>query len=329
MFKKLKIKILSFVTLTLSLCILLVGFISYMAIRNIIYDNFISLSVKSTMQKMDTARMYLKLIEETSRQVSKNPRIIEALQKQNFDASTKLILDSLKLSYSGILGVTLFNSSDESFSSNNISSYPTLEQLKGIRPIGEFLSTDKASCWSVRNEVIAAYYNNTLYNSKYGIITYISKVYDEHNLFYGYLFVDINPDFIYDLLKNNQTGFSSDSITYIINYNGTVLPSKFYSAPVNRILEEIKTSVIPASNYALSSDNRNILVYSSFDNQDIKIVTFIPLESLFSELNRLLFIMVSAILVFISLSVLIGFSLRRSIAKPLADLFQKMHVHTQ
>src|SRR5690349_16479780 len=130
MFKKLKYKIRTLVILTFSLSFIFIGIISYTAIRTVIYDNFIDISVKNVSQKYNNILIYMKLIEETSKQVSKNPDIIAILKGHGYDTSIVSILDNVKQTHIGVLGTALFDVSGTVYLSNYVTAYPQLTDLK-------------------------------------------------------------------------------------------------------------------------------------------------------------------------------------------------------
>src|ERR1700738_3197567 len=94
MFKKLTYKIERIVISIFILGCLITGIISYLAIKTIIYYNFVDLSLKNSTQNIDNVAAYEKLIEESSKLVSTNPLIIEALKYPSCDGKTKERINS-------------------------------------------------------------------------------------------------------------------------------------------------------------------------------------------------------------------------------------------
>lgn len=328
MFKKLKRKILSLIVLTLTLSLIVVGLISYTAIKEIAYNNFIDLSINGVAQKVENVQIYLKLIEETSKQISKSPYIIESLQQQNFESTLASSLDGLKLSYSGILGVTLYDRFGASRASNNVTSYPALEQLRHNRSIDSFLSSSLSSFWSVRTGEIAEYYNNELYNKKYGIVTFITKIYGQDNDTLGYLFIDIDPSYVYDFFKNGSSVYINESQTFITNSEKILLPSKHNSSADTAASLDAFGEYDFSTDYSLSQDRKSIIIHKNLYVNDMKIISTIPLNSLYMELNRILFALVFIIFILILVSIGLGLTLASGIADPLTKLHKKMKENT-
>jgi hypothetical protein len=319
MFKKLKFKIRNLVILIFSLSIIFIATISYMTIRSVIYDNFVDLSVKNISQKTNNIEIYFKLIEETSKQVSMNPDIINLLKEPNYDTNKVPILSNID----GVLGTALIDIYGKEYLSSYVTSYPSLEEIKNNDVLGKFMSSELLSFWSVRNKDIAGYYNNTHYDEKYGVVTFISKVINENNVIIGYLLIDIDPKYIYETFRNNNTDFSNDSTAFVVNSKIGVLPSKYNISTSVDLIKEIELGLNTPTAYKISSNKKYIITYNTFYD-DNKIVVIVPTQKLFDRLSHIRVILIVATLLLIAISVLIGIVLTQSISMPLKDLYTKM-----
>lgn len=323
MFDKLKFRINSLVILTFSLSFIIIGVISYSVIRTVIYDNFIDFSVKNINQKINNIKIYSKFIEETSKQVTANPDTIHVLKRQESTSNIINVLDSVNQSHFGVLGVALFDTSGTTYLSNYTTAYPSLSKLLGNDVISKLFASGQDSFWSIRTQDIAGYYNNTRYTEEYGVITFVSKIFDDTNTLCGYLFIDIDPQYAYSFFKSSDRAFPSHTISYIANSESGILPSNLNLPPTEELLYEINDSMNITNGYKISSSKKFILTCNDFFNNN-RIVVIVPLAGLYTKLNQMVIIMLSVIVVLIFLSTVIALLLTNSISVPLTDLYKKM-----
>lgn len=323
MFDKMKFKIKNLVILTFSVGFIIIGIASYSVIRSVIYDNFIDFSEKNITQKINNINIYSKFIEETSKQISTNLDVISFLTNKDNHVNVVDYLDSVKQSHFGILGVALFDISGTGYLSNYTSSYPSLNDLEHNDTLGKLLALEQKSFWSLRTNDIAVYYNNTNYNKEYGVITFVSKLYDDKNSLCGYLFVDIDPQYIYSFFKNSTSAFPSDTMAYISNNDSGILSSKLNHNLNKEMLYEITSGMGISNGYKISSNKDLALFYNNYMNNN-KIIVAVPLTGLYSRLNHMALVMIVLIFVLIIASVFISIMLTNSISTPLTELYKKM-----
>lgn len=323
MFDKLKFKIGSLVILTFSLCFIIMGVISYSVIRTVIYDNFIDFSVKNINQKINNIKIYSKFIEETSKQVTANPDTIRILKHQESLLNIVYLLDSVKQSHLGVLGVALFDTSGTTYLSNYTTAYPPLSKLLNNEVVSKLLASGQASFWSVRTQDISGYYNNTRYAEEYGVITFVSKIFDDTNNLRGYLFIDIDPQYAYSFFNSSDRAFPNHTSAYIVNPESGILPSKLNLPPTAELLYEINGSMNITNSYKIAASKKYILACNDFFNNN-KIIVVVPLADLYTKLNQMIIIMLSVIVVLIFLSTVTALLLTNSISVPLTDLYKRM-----
>lgn len=323
MFDRMNFKIKSLVILTVSLGFIIIGIASYSIIRSVIYDNFIDFSEKNINQKISNINIYSSFITETSKQISTNMDVISFLTNNDEHVNVIEYLDSVKQSHFGILGVALFDTLGTCYLSNYTSSYPSLADLKQNTALGKLLASNQKSFWSLRTTDIAGYYNNTRYNQEYGVITFASKLYDDNNTLRGYLFVDIDPQYIYSFFKQRNNVFPSDTMAYISNEEAGILPSKLNASPNNEMLSEIVSGMGISNGYKITSNKDMLLFYNNYlDNN--KIIVAVPLHGLYTKLNHMALVIIAVILILIFASVFISITLTNSISMPLTALYKKM-----
>lgn len=323
MFDKLKFRINSLVILTFSLSFIIIGVISYSVIRTVIYDNFIDFSVKNINQKINNIKIYSKFIEETSKQVTANPDTIRVLKHQESTLNIVNVLDSVNQSHLGVLGVALFDTSGTTYLSNYTTAYPPLSKLLKNDVIAKLFASGQDSFWSVRTQDISGYYNNTRYPEEYGMITFVSKIFDDANNLSGYLFIDIDPQYAYSFFKSSERAFPNHTTSYIANSESGILPSNLNLPPTAELLNEINSSMNITNGYKISANKKFILTCNDFFNNN-KIIVIVPLAGLYTKLNQMVLIMLSAIVALILLSIITALLLTNSISVPLTDLYKKM-----
>lgn len=330
MFKSLELKIKCLITVALAICFIVVSVVSYFSIKRIGFDNFSNLSVKYIMQKNINFELYMKYIEETSKQITMNPQTLEILKEHNADNNFIASLDEMKLSDSNILGVALFWKEGDSITSRNASAYPRLELLRSYASINNFLNSAADCIWLIRDNYTAEHYGYSYFNKKYGVITYITKIYDKAQNILGYLLIDIDIKCIYSFFNSSSIAFCNKIDIYSLSSDGSILPPRPNIIRNEDIIPDIEQKIkLPEpSGCTFSSDRRNLLIFSNPSSSDIKIVSSVPLKDLLVKLNYLVIGSFMITLLLILLSVYIAIRLSRSIIIPLTNLFNKMNKNT-
>lgn len=324
MFKKLKFKIEGIVILIFTTCIIVLSVVSFFTLRSIIFDNFTNLTSKSFSQSIDNVSTYMKLIEESSKLVSQNENIVNILGSPNYDTSTSKILNIAKNTQSGILGIALLDCDGNEYSSENVSSYPSLDSLDRNKDIKSFLLSNKTSFWLVRNNYIAGTYSHIPYEEKLGIISFITKIIDSSGKVEGYLCIDLDPDYVYGLFLNNNEYFTSGSRVYISSNHSGILPHKSEDEIDIKLTQVLNThNEFWNKNINVSKYKFMILSNSIFENN--KVILAVSLSPLYKELNLMAIILIIINLILITISAFIGTSLSNSITVPLTSLYKKMN----
>lgn len=328
MFKNLKVMIKSIIIISLSLCLIFVNIVSFLTIKDIIYNDFYQLSTKYIQQKSMNFQLYMNYIEETAKQVSNNSYVVKELKNKSNDMNSIIpLLDDLKVCDSNILGVVVYDVSGTKTTSTNISSYPSFKELGSDTSIGKFLTSSEPFIWLVRDTNITDHYGYTKYDEKQGMLTYISKIYNASNNVCAYLLLDININCIYNFFNAKDRAFCKHTETYISTFDKHILLSKsttfsddFFSADINEVLY----SKTPRS-YALSSDKKNIFLFSSNKNLTFYVISAISLEDLHSKLNYLMIGCIFFTFILILLIIYIANKISSSISIPLTSLYNQMN----
>ncbi len=319
MFEKLKKKIMLYILLTTILFTTIMSIISFYFVSNSILNNFkysvnenINQSIKNSLFSIEAAR-------NSTIQISQNTGIIDAITENEYHYSVNPILNTLKNTSYGILGVTLYTTNQIVYNTSSVSSYPSFSEILENDTMSQFIQSEDTIYLSIRTSTITDIYNYVRYDPQYGMISYIVKLYDESNNICGYLFVDINPSFIYNQFFNykNYKNFKNVE-TFIISQDNTYLKSERNSEKLAKYLPQIKDQETK-----VSKDHKYLLISKPYIN-DTTIITMVPMKPFYQNILwiGIGFITTSAILILIAYY--IGSKLTQNITLSLNHLYQKM-----
>lgn len=251
MFSKINNKIKYGIMLFAAVVIVLENLIVFFSIRNVVNENFKKTTEEAVSLSYNNINSYFSL---TFNLVDLN--VNDEHFYQNI-INNELSLNSLKVPSLNIIGVVLYDLNNNIYYSDGMGGIVSLDQFKENKNINDFFAdSSKNNFLSIRNDLINKYYvTNQPYDVSLGIISYISKIFNNNQLV-GYLFIDINPKTLYDkFFSYNQYHNMSNTITLIktndldilgINNNYTINQSKFLVYNQNELLNI--TSYVPLIN---------------------------------------------------------------------------------
>lgn len=323
MFKKLELRIKSIVIITLALCFVFVGAISYSSIKKIIYDNFIQLSVQCINQQNKNVLLYMKLIEETSKQISKSPQVIEALQSTNYSQDMGQFLEEMQSLNSSIKDISVYGVHGNIYKSTETYSLKDSDSLSSNKDIVKFMKSDLSSYWLLRKENSIVTFSYKRFDKSNGVITFMTKILDSKKNLQGYMLMDLDAGSIYGFF-NSDNSFSSYANVYITSTNNSLILSKYDKSGNQPLLKSVEQLKSPENEHDISPDNKYILVSNSLPNSNIRLVVARSMESMFRKLNMLLAIMISILILFVFAAAVTGIRLSKNISSPLYRLYTKM-----
>ena len=148
-------------------------FLAYLVIITIVshafWSGFRDSVSQNIGQKQNNVQLFMNLMEETARQFSLGGEV----PQQTDELSARL--DSLALLNKNVLGVAFVRANGQVLTSSRTAGYPTADQLGAVPEIRSFLQTNESGLWLVRTNHLAAYYNNKLYDSTRGALTYLCR----------------------------------------------------------------------------------------------------------------------------------------------------------
>lgn len=328
LFKLLEKKITFIVILTVFVFVLSSGTIVYATIKSIVFNDFIQLSIRSAAEKNQNVSLYMKLVEETSKQLSHNPRIISVFESSGFDTSITSVLDNIISFSPNVIGISVYGDKCPGYTSSHVSHNSMTDSLKNSLLFQQFENSTNKYLWLVRNKDVADIYSTSYYDKK-AIFSFISKIYDENEKITGYLLVDMHINSLYGFFQTNSLSSKLQTDTYIVTSDNDVLASPYNIAPQKFIPDNIKKAGSIQTGYLMSEDKKNIYVFNQIPDSHDEIVAAIPTNILFSQLRFFIIILLAVLVVFTILSILLGRLLAKSISQPLNHLYTEMKAPVQ
>lgn len=311
------------ITVIISLCVILTSIVAFLTIKKYTYNIFVHLSVQYLMQQNQNAQLYLDVIEETSRLLSENQKIVFALETSKFDNNIIPLLDGVKVSNINITGISLYGENGPLYISSNVTAAPTFAQLKDDKMLNQFMTSTQSSLWLIRYKSISEYYNSYR-NNKYGVLTYSQKIYDKNNKLLGYLLVDTDIISFYNFFKSDNNSPFKHSDTYIICNDSEILPAPYSTEPDQFINADIFKNLHVDNSYKISSNRREILIFNKIPSSIDRVVSIVSLDTIYMQIYLLMSIFVLIIAFFVTFSLFGSFFISKSITQPLSILYDKI-----
>lgn len=318
MYVKLRKKIMSYILVTTILFTTIMSIVSLIIISRSLRTNFIFSATENINQNINNSIFVIEAAKNSTIQISQNPEIIKSINSTTYNTSINPILNTLKNTSYGIIGVTLYTQ-NYTYSTSSIAAYPSLDEIKENTQLFNFINSTDFIFTSVRTETIANIYNNVRYNPDYGMISHIIKIPDENNDAVGYLFVDINPSYIYHHHFNyeNYPNFEKTK-TYIISQEGKYLKSVYNNQKDAKYISEIN------SNSKKISRDKKYLILNMPYISNTNVVTLVPMKPYYKNLLWIFILITLTATLLILIAYLIAKRLTNDIVNSLSRLHTKM-----
>ncbi len=321
MFKQLQKKINNYILFSSLLFTVLITISSFIIIGNSLYKNFENSAIENIIQSIKNSSFTIESARNATIQISKNNNIINTLNKGEYNPQINPILNMLKNTSFGIAGVTLYTTGNQVYATSSVSEYPGLEELKNNREINKFFDSEQDNYLSIRTSEITNFYNHVKYDSEYGIITYIVKLFNQKNNIQGYLFVDIKPNYIYHNFFSYSNYLNYKDIeTYIVTPEGTYLKSDQNSVENLKYLNLEHHGEISK----ISKDKKYLIIYKKYLGNS-NIISLIPMKPFYNNLAKIGSIIFLSAVILIIISKIIALKLAGYISTPLTRLHEKMN----
>lgn len=201
MFKKLYRSIYLPIVLIALALILFIDVFSIIVLTQTLKDAYNGIDQRRVSRALDSCELYISSVVASAYNLSVDEELVGELSAP---AGKPLInkLDNTCNYSLKINAVCAYSANGAVFTSSQIANVPTLDELKQVEEIKNFIDGDGAAAISFRTEKVADIYNNASYPDKMGVVTCCRKVYDGDKVV-GYIFADILPANLYDFLFSN------------------------------------------------------------------------------------------------------------------------------
>ena len=290
------------------LAVILVLFIDIFSI--IMLTDTMSIAYANNGQKritrtLDSCQLYISSAAASTYNLSLDEEIISELS----NPSGRTLIDKLDstCNYSlKINAVCVYAKNGTIYTSSEVAQVPSLNELKEITDIKNFIDGTENATISLRTKNIAEIYNNIAYPDNMGVITCCQKVYDDDEVV-GWIFTDILPSNLYDFIFTS--GQFQNAVAFIktddfyFEYNGN-------------------------SNYVrlLKDKHKGYFKYSATSDNELFSVTVFDSTSEYNTRTAV----ISVIMVIASVALLVGVHfiarwIAKSVTKKLDNLSDKMN----
>ena len=313
MFQALTRRIVGYVLLSAALFTVVLSTVSFLLVSRSALRTFRASAEATVTQRVERSAMAIAAAQASAVQISHNTAVLEALASDQASPAVKPLLDTLKNTSFGIIGLTLYTPT-RTYTTSGMAGVPTLAEMLQEPQIAAFVRSDEPSWLSVRTSHMAQIYQDVRYDPSFGMITYIVR------LPQGFLFMDLHPRYIYQSFFDYREHPNFAGIeTYILTPRGTYLRSPFNQEEHARYLSE----AVPGAT-TLSRDRRFLIVARPFAAPGSQVVSLVPLEPYYRRMRAFLLLLVGCAGLSALAAWLLGRYLSSTIVGPLMRLRAKM-----
>ena len=198
MFEKLRKKIIFGIVAVALLFALVLGGVSYA----VIVRNAFAMQAARVRQNVENGakgcETYVEAVQGFVNGVAAKHTVADKIVGCVYDSEIKQLLNGFYNYAVAVGGVTLYGANNYVTYSAGMGVVPSFEELLTIDEIAAFWQSDKTEFVSVRNNVVPGVYGNTTYNTGWGVVSCICKVYGEDGNAVGMLVADILPTSLYE-----------------------------------------------------------------------------------------------------------------------------------
>jgi hypothetical protein len=304
MFRKLNIRIVLLVFLSLWLTSLTIGIFAYLYAKNTMTKQFHSVFDSYFKSSGDNLAHDLNYTVEMFRMIGTHPQVRKALDNPEYDSRLPHQLDSLILNSTlRIQGMTLYTVNGLTYTTSLTSNPPALAHLASLPKFAQWkaASTDEP-LWIWRGPAdVHDFYNGKYGNS--GVLTLSIKLLSASSAPLGYTVVDLDPEYLFRFFQTKNALLQGVGVG-ITNADG-------------QLLADSRTAPSSGIHSAFS-------VLQQIQNSEDSLIVVIPESALSEPLRVLRKFLILATVSFALFSIAISLFLRRLIVKPLSNLYLKM-----
>ncbi|MEK3964713.1 cache domain-containing protein [Paenibacillus sp. FSL H7-0323] len=317
------------------------SFILYRTMEHRSLDMLRQLSVQYTGQQHKNTLLFMNWLEETSKLISNNQVVQNALKKPTYDGAISPILEGIRSSSSDILGIYIWGEAGGTYSSSNVSGLLPFAEIKKEPGMEQFLNNrEQALRWTVLNR---EHLMNAPSDLRDRLLLEV-KIKGSMGDVLGLLSLEVEIDKLYSFYLSGENTIYGGNEVYLLTGNGKLLSAA--DVPKER-LQEIKAALVTSEKATLAelvtqgidqnSTGRGdadlleretadglILLYPLPESAE-RIVTYISADGMNAELRTFKYLMLALnLVVFIVFWLLISV-LSGSIVNPLKQLYLKIN----
>ncbi|MEK3715140.1 MULTISPECIES: hypothetical protein [unclassified Paenibacillus] len=302
------------------------SFILYRNMEHRSMDMLRQLSVQYTGQQHKNTLLFMNWLEETSKLISNNQVVQQALKKPAYDGAISPILEGIRSSSSDILGIYIWGEAGVAYSSSNVSGLLPFPEIKKDPGMQQFLGDHEQTLrWTVLNR-------EQLMNAPTDLrdrLLLEVKIQETGGRVLGLLSLEVEIGKLYSFYLSDKNSIYGENEVYLLKEDGKLLMAA--DMPPVR-LQEIGAALATPGKSSLNETDFMvretagglILLYPLPDSAD-QIVTYISADGMKAELQAFKYIMLALnIAVFILFWLLISM-LSNSIVNPLNQLYLKIN----
>lgn len=313
MFHSLRRRIVGYVLLSATLFTLALSTVSFLLVSRSALRTFRVSAEAVVAQRVERSRLAIAAAEASAVQITRSSAVLEALASDRHNPAVQPLLNTLKNASFGIIGLTLYTQG-QTYTTSGMAGVPPLTEIAEEPGIAAFIGSREGSFLSLRTSHMAQVYQDMRYDPSFGMLSYIVR------LPQGFLFMDLNPRFIYQTFFDyRQHPVFSGIETYIQTPQGTYLKSHVNREEHARYLEEAAPGTA-----RISRDRRFLIIALPFAAPGSQVVSLVPLEPYYRRMQAFLFLLVGCAGLSIGTACLLGHRLSHAITEPLMRLRTKM-----
>ncbi|WP_248927205.1 hypothetical protein [Paenibacillus hamazuiensis] len=323
MFRLLSLRIVMIALSTISVCTILIAIFSFQWAKRTVQAEFIEVSNNYFRNSNEQLVQYMNSIEETAKVILNNPMMADEIRQPKVSMELQPVLDNLSVGLNlKVLGISIYKIDGTVYSLSRMSNMPPFQTLQENRAIRNFIGqSSEKSAWVIRDGEDGA---GGTANRSGGTLTYLLKAFDDSGSLLGIMIVDLDAAKALDFFNTTNSLFRR-SQTFLFHDGKNIarmLPDANKDALDTEDLDIIQQA--PEGAFVSDSGDRLILFRPVLGSGTDKIVMDIPLENAMSKLHSLKVSLFLLTLLSSSLAVLLAVLLKRSIVRPLAELYKKI-----
>lgn len=313
MFRRLKRRIVAFVVISATLFTLILSAVALVLVNRSSLRAFWAAAEAAVSQRVEQSVLSIAAAQDATAQIVRHSAVLGALGNDRFSPAVNPVLNTLKNTSLGIMGLTLYTPS-HTYTTSGLAAAPALDEIAREPGIAAFIASGAGSFVSVRTSHMAGVYQHVRYDPSFGMITYIVRLPE------GFLFMDLNPRHIYRSFFDYRDHPSLSGVeTFITTPSGDYLRSEWNSEAAAAYLAEAVAGAATRSR-----DGRYLIIARPFAAPGSQVVSVVPLAPHFRRMQGFVLLLAAYTTASILVAWWVGQRLSLAITTPLVQLQARM-----